>query len=96
VHDALDPLWLTGGRSLAIRSEAVNTLTAEKSTRSSGASVPRTDRRFDWPAMVTLREHHIVFDPSDRRPDGSPLAIAARAARMRYAMCLRAGRRSCG
>jgi hypothetical protein len=59
-----------------------------------GGEVDAFKRRFgaanrsgalDWPAMATLRNTIVVYDPSDRRLDASPLAIAG--TRGAHALC---------
>ena len=60
--------------------------TAGKWTRSGGASARRTaPGALDWPPMATLGGTIAVYDPIDRRPDASPLAIAS--TRGTHALC---------
>ena len=78
-YDALDPLWLdrvvTHLQSIGRRPYYVL----------DGGEVEAFRRRFgaanragtlDWPPLATLRGTIAVYDPIDRRPDASPLAIA--------------------
>ena len=79
-YDALDPLWLDRVvvylQSIGRRPYYVL----------DGGEVEAFRRRFgaanrsgalDWPPLATLRGTIAVYDPIDRRPDVSPLAIAS-------------------
>jgi len=87
-YDALDPLWLD--RVV----EHLQSIGRRPYYVLDGGEVDAFKRRFgaanrsgalDWPAMATLRNTIVVYDPSDRRPDASPLAIAS--TRGTHALC---------
>lgn len=79
-YDALDPLWLD--RVVA----HLQSVGRRPYYVLDGAEVEAFRRRFgaanrsgtlDWPPMATLGGTIAVYDPIDRRPDSSPLAIAS-------------------
>jgi hypothetical protein len=87
-YDALDPLWLD--RVV----EHLQSIGRRPYYVLDGGEVDAFKRRFgaanrsgalDWPAMATLRNTIVVYDPSDRRLDASPLAIAG--TRGAHALC---------
>ena len=88
VRRARSALARSRGRAPAVDRHGGRTTcwTAEKSTRSSGASAPRTDRaRSTGRRWRRSRNTIAVYDPIDRRPDASPLAIAS--TRGTHALC---------
>jgi len=87
-YDALDPLWLD--RVIA----HLQSIGRRPYYVLDGGEVDAFKQRFgaanrsgtlDWPAMATLRNTIVVYDPSDRRPGASPLAIAS--TRGTHALC---------
>ena len=87
-YDALDPMWLD--RTVAY----LRSIGRHPYYVLDGNEVEAFRRRFaaanqsgtlDWPAMATLGGTIAVFDPIDRRPDASPLAIAS--TRGTHALC---------
>ena len=99
-YDALDPLWLD--RVVA----HLQSIGRRPYYVLDGGEVDAFRQRFgaanrsgalDWPPVATLRRHHRVYDPIDRRPGRVTAGDRQHArARTRCAICLRAGRRSCG
>ena len=78
-YDALDPLWLD--RTVAY----LESIGRRPYYVLDGGEVEAFRRRFgganrsgtlDWPPMATLGGTISVYDPGNRRPDASPLAIA--------------------
>src|SRR5258706_3715019 len=78
-YDALDPLWLdrVGAHLQASGRRPYYVL--------DGGEVEAFRQRFgsanrpgalDWPAMATLRNTIVVYDPIERRPETAPLAIS--------------------
>ena len=79
-YDALDPLWLD--RVVAY----LQSIGRHPYYVLDGAEVDAFRKRFGdsnrtgtlaWPALATLGGTIAVYDPADRRTDGSPLAIAS-------------------